>query len=68
MKILEYNWLIFVAMGIVLVILVAGIINLAFKGPKAQSRSNQLMRMRVVAQFVAVVLIMIGFWFKTKGQ
>lgn len=68
MKIIEYNWLIFIAMGIVLAILIAGIINLAFKGPKSASRSNKLMRMRVIAQFIAVVLIMVGFWFKTKGQ
>lgn len=55
------------AMGLVLVVLIAGIVNLALSGAKARSRSNQLMRLRVIVQFVAVVLLMAGLWFKTRG-
>jgi Hypoxia induced protein conserved region len=68
MQIDTVNIAIFVAMGLVLAVLVAGIVNLAFTGEKARSRSNQLMRLRVVVQFIAVALIMIGFWFKTKAS
>jgi hypothetical protein len=56
-----------VAMGLVLAVLVAGIINLMRTGDKARSRSNQLMRLRVIAQFVAVVLLMTGLWLKSQA-
>lgn len=61
------NIAIFVAMAAVLTVLVAGIANLAITGDKARSRSNQLMRLRVLVQFVAVILLMIGFWLKTRA-
>lgn len=57
---------IWVAMGVVLVILLAGIANMLFSSDKAKSRSNQLMRWRVGAQFVAIVLLLLGFWLKTR--
>jgi hypothetical protein len=47
------------AMGILLVILAMGIINLMRTDPDQPSRSNKLMRLRVLVQFVAV-LILIG--------
>jgi ethanolamine transporter EutH len=56
------------AMGLVVIVLIAGLVNLAITGDKARSRSNQLMRLRVIVQFVAVVLLMAGLWFKTRGQ
>ena len=58
---------ILVAMGLVLVVLVAGIANLVRTGDAARSRSNKLMRLRVVVQFLAVALLMAGFWLKTRG-
>lgn len=61
------NAAIFVAMAIVFVVLVAGIVNLSINSDKARSRSNQLMRLRVLAQFIAVVLLMAGFWLKTRA-
>jgi type II secretory pathway pseudopilin PulG len=66
MTIAPINIAIFVAMGLVLVALVAGIVNLSMTSDKARSRSNQLMRLRVLAQFLAVVLLMVGFWLKTR--
>jgi uncharacterized protein YacL len=62
------NIAIFVAMGLVFAVLVAGIVNLALNNDKARSRSNQLMRLRVIAQFIAVILLMIGFWLKSRSQ
>lgn len=61
------NIAIFVAMAVVLTVLVAGIANLAITGDKARSRSNQLMRLRVLVQFIAVMLLMLGFWLKTRA-
>jgi FtsH-binding integral membrane protein len=56
----------YIAMGLVLAVLVAGIVNLSMTSDKARSRSNQLMRLRVLAQFLAVILLMVGFWLKTR--
>jgi len=67
MNLTNINWAIFIAIALVVAVLVAGVINLAFSGDKAKSRSNQLMRLRVIVQFVAVVLIIVGFWFKTRN-
>jgi uncharacterized membrane protein YraQ (UPF0718 family) len=55
------------AMAIVVAVLIAGLINLYRPGDKARSRSNQLMRLRVLAQFIAVVLLMFGLWLKTRS-
>lgn len=54
------------AMGLVLIVLIAGIINLMRTGDQARSRSNKLMRWRVAVQFVAVVLLMAGLWLKNR--
>lgn len=61
------NIAIFVAMGLVFAVLIAGIVNLSMNSDKARSRSNQLMRLRVLVQFVAVILLMAGFWLKTRS-
>lgn len=61
------NIAIFVAMGLVAAILVAGIVNLAMNNNKARSRSNQLMRLRVLVQFIAVILLLAGFWLKSRS-
>ncbi len=55
---------IFVAIGVVFVILVLGIVNLFRTGEEARTRSNQLMRFRVIAQFVAVLLLMALLWWR----
>ncbi|MAK63779.1 MAG: hypothetical protein CMF75_03395 [Maricaulis sp.] len=49
----------YIAMLAVVIILVTGIVNLYRGDEKARSRSNKLMRLRVVTQFVAVLLIMV---------
>ena len=49
--------LLFIAMGGVLVVLALGIINLYRDSAQARSTSNKLMRLRVLLQFVAVLLI-----------
>ncbi len=53
----------YVVLGILFLVLAAGIINLVRTDEKAQSRSNKLMRLRVAVQFVAVlILVAIGYF------
>lgn len=56
--------LIIVAIGAVTLALGFGIFNLTRQGDRARSRSNHLMRWRVILQALAVVLILIGTWWK----
>jgi ABC-type transport system involved in cytochrome c biogenesis permease subunit len=58
------NFLVPVAIGVVLVILVAGLWNMMRSG--SPSRSQNLMRARVIAQFVAVIVAMGALWLKTR--
>ncbi len=50
------------AMALLLIILAMGIINLVRSDPEQASRSNKLMRLRVLVQFVAIIiLVAVGF-------
>jgi len=52
----------YIALAGVFIILALGLINLVRRDAGQASRSNQLMRMRVAVQFVAVLLLVaIGF-------
>lgn len=51
-----------VAIGLVLIVLVMGLANMLRGG--SASRSQQLMRMRVLLQFVAIVVIMGVIWWR----
>lgn len=57
--------LILVAIFAVAVTLAFGIRSLYQEGPEARSRSNKLMRLRVVLQAVAVALLVLGMWWKS---
>ena len=56
---------IFVAIGIVAIVLIMGLVNMMRGG--SPQRSQQLMRMRVMLQFVAIVVIMIAIWAKSSS-
>lgn len=56
---LLFQWLIPIALGAVLLTLAAGLYALFKGGDFGRSYSNKLMRLRVVLQFVAV-LILVG--------
>lgn len=60
------NIAILVAIAAVFVVLCFGIYSLFRGGEFARSHSNRLMRLRVLAQFVAVILLMAAFWAKTQ--
>jgi len=60
-----FDFLIPIALAAVAVVLVAGLINMwRGGGEAAASRSQMLMRWRVILQFVAVLIIVAAFWFQ----
>ena len=52
-----------IALGVVAVILAMGIWNMAKGG--SPNRSQKLMRLRVIAQFVAIIVVMGALYFST---
>jgi uncharacterized membrane protein SpoIIM required for sporulation len=63
-----FTILIFAAIAAVAITLGFGIYSLFRGGDYAKSNSNRLMRLRVLLQAVAVVLLMAGLWWKsTQG-
>lgn len=51
---------VYIAIAALMVVLVLGMINLTQKSDEKQiSRSNQLMRMRVIVQFVVIVMLVL---------
>jgi hypothetical protein len=57
------NILIAIAVGVVFCVLLAGVYTLWAGGDVARSWSNKLMRLRILAQLVAIVIIVIVFYF-----
>ena len=53
------------ALGAVLITLCVGIFALFKGGDFGRSYSNKLMRLRVALQFLAVVVLMAAFWWKS---
>jgi hypothetical protein len=53
-------YLVPIAVGAVALVLVLGLVNMMRGG--SPNRSQQLMRLRVLLQFVAIVVIMITIW------
>ena len=60
-----FNTLILLAVGAVAATLGFGIYSLYRGGDFARSNSNKLMRLRVVLQATAIVLLMAGLWWKS---
>lgn len=54
------NMLVPIAIGAVAVVLVLGLVNMMRGGPP--NLSQRLMRLRVLLQFVALVIIMLTIW------
>ena len=60
-----FDFLIPAALAAVAIVLAAGIINMwRGGGEAAASRSQMLMRWRVILQFVAILIIIAAFWFQ----
>jgi hypothetical protein len=59
-----FNILVPLALGAVLITLCFGVYALFRGGDYGRSRSNKLMRLRVVLQFVAVVVLVAAAWWR----
>jgi uncharacterized membrane protein len=55
-----------IAVGVVTLVLLAGLYTLWMGGDVSRSWSNKLMRLRILAQFVAVVIIMAVLWLRSS--
>jgi len=62
-----FDYLIPVALAVVFVILCFGIYAMFRGGDFGRSWSNKAMRMRVVAQFVAILILVAALWFKQQS-
>ena len=51
------TYALYAVIGVVFVVLAFGVFNLVRTDDQARSRSNKLMRLRVVVQFVAIILV-----------
>lgn len=60
------NFLIGIAVSMVAVILLAGLYTLWAGGEVSRNWSNRLMRMRVVAQALAVLIILVVLYFSGR--
>ena len=60
-----FDFLIPVALGAVLITLGVGIFSLFKGGDFGRSYSNKLMRLRIVLQFVAVLVLVAAFWWRS---
>ncbi len=58
--------LVAVAVGIVFVVLILGLYTLWKGGDTARTWSNKLMRIRVLAQFIAIIIIMTVLFFSHR--
>jgi putative flippase GtrA len=58
--------LVAIAIGIVFMVLLLGLYTLWKGGDTARTWSNKLMRIRVLAQFVAIVIIMIVLYISQR--
>ena len=61
------NILMAIALLTVLGTLILGMLNLAKTGQAAREKSNKLMRLRVIAQAVAVGILFLSLYRKSQG-
>lgn len=60
-----FTYLLPVALGVVAIILALGLLNMLKGG--SSNRSQKFMRMRVAAQFVAIVIMVAALYFTGRG-
>lgn len=61
-----FSLLIPIALGGVLIALLVGLFALFKGGDFGRSYSNKLMRLRVLLQFIAIVVLVAAFWWRTR--
>lgn len=60
-------WLVAAACLVTALILIRGIASFGKEGVENAKRSNKYMRWRLIAQFVAVLLILVFVYFRRQG-
>ncbi len=53
---------VYIAIAAVFIVLAFGVVNLVRTDANARSRSNKLMRLRVLVQFIAIILLVALGW------
>lgn len=56
-----------VSVGLVLVVLFVGVISFGLGGEFTRKHSNRIMRYRIIAQAVAIMLILLFVWIRRGG-
>ena len=59
------NYIEYIAVGAVFIVLILGLINM-FRGGSANT-SQKLMRWRVGLQFIAIIVLMLGLYISQRG-
>lgn len=62
-----FDILIPVSLGAVLLALAGGLYALYRGGDFGRSWSNKMMRLRVGLQFLAIIVLVAAFWWRTRG-
>jgi hypothetical protein len=61
-----FDYLIYAALAAVAVVLALGIYSLFRGGDFGRSYSNKLMRLRVLTQFIAIVVLVAAAWWRNQ--
>ena len=61
-----FDYLIYAALAAVAVVLALGIFSLFRGGEFGRSYSNKLMRLRVLTQFIAIVVLVAAVWWRNQ--
>lgn len=64
---IEGKIIVAIATGLVALVLIAGLYSLYRGGDFARSYSNKIMRLRIIAQFAAIIIIMAVLFFWGRG-
>lgn len=62
-----FDYLIFLALAAVALVLAFGLYTLFRGGDFGRSNSNKLMRLRVLTQAVAVAILVAAAWYRSQG-
>lgn len=62
-----FQYLIPISLAAVTITLFIGLFALFRGGDFGRSYSNRLMRLRVLLQFIAVVILVLGVWWQNRG-
>ncbi len=60
-----FDYLVSIAVGVVLVVLLLGLWNMLRGG--SANRSQTLMRWRVILQFIAIIVMLAGLWYVQRS-